>query len=155
MKICQECGSENKDESKFCGSCGADLSNVAAEPQSTFEQTPETTNQEVYKPHGNKNKWLGSILDIIGGLILYLLCGIGQIYLGLTKRGLVLCGIGLGVIILNMIFISISSSVATYFIILIIGIALTLYSAYDAYVCAIAINEGKPIPLLFGKFDFQ
>lgn len=38
--FCPNCGKEIPDESKFCGSCGADLSDVTSEPVTSEKQTP-------------------------------------------------------------------------------------------------------------------
>lgn len=99
--------------------------------------------------------WIAVILDILGGLLFYFLCGIGQIYLGLVKRGIVLGVCGLAVSVINVILMFALGDGVGSIISLILGFALMIYSAYDAYLCTNAINEGNPIPLLFGNFDME
>lgn len=145
MKICPKCGEKNKDIAKFCESCGGSLENIA--PMGT---------QANNKSPGNKNKWIAPILDIIGGLLLYCLSGIGQIlYLRLIKRGLVLCAIGFFITIITGIVAMFHDSYALTLISLFAGLALTFYSARDAYACSEAINEGRSIPPLFGSLDTE
>lgn len=110
--------------------------------------------QQTYQNRPHKNMWIAVILDIIGGLIFYFLSGIGQIYLGLVKRGIVLGICGIVVSIINAILILAFGDVGSI-ITLILGFALMIYSAYDAYLCTNAINEGNPLPLLFGNFDIE
>ena len=177
MKRCQNCGLENEDQAKFCSSCGSDLQNM--KPASQFDFNPNkdssyqqqdynqsnqsqnyqnqdiTFQEQSYRPANQKNVWIAIIIDVIGGMLLYFLCGIGQIYLGLTKRGVVLCLVGLLVTIINIVIVLLIDNVFGTLITLILGIALVAYSVYDAYQCTNAINEGRPVPLLFGSLDYQ
>lgn len=175
MKKCQACGYDNQDNANFCLSCGTKLLQVT--PNETLDFNPnndsqlqqpinnqnfesQNNQQNTYQEQNNnvpsqKNVILAVLLDVIGGLILYFLSGIGQLYLGLYKRGIVLCVLGVIVIIINMIIISSFDDLGGSLITLIIGIALVAYSAYDAYQCGNAINEGKTVPLLFGSFDIE
>ncbi|RAP51298.1 MAG: hypothetical protein BZ138_05495 [Methanosphaera sp. rholeuAM270] len=179
MKRCQNCGYENEDRAKFCLSCGEKLQNenpgnsgldFNPDKRNTQQQThtqqtqqpnntrPDYNNTGYQQPKASikqKNALLAAILDVIGGLILYLLSGIGQLYLGLYKRGIVLGIIGLVITAINMVIIVYIDNIFGTLLTLILGIALVLYSAYDAYSCANAINEGRSIPLLFGKFDLE
>ncbi len=186
MIICSNCGHENEDNAKFCGSCGFNVQNLASsdshidfEPDSNVNQETDYTSnidsqpdeeqfnnqqqfnnqpvnyQQSYQNRPHKNMWIAVILDIIGGLIFYFLCGIGQIYLGLVKRGIVLGVCGLAISILNVVLMFALGDGFGSIISLILGLALLVYSAYDAYLCTNAINEGNPIPLLFGSFDFE
>ncbi|MBQ2637109.1 MAG: zinc ribbon domain-containing protein [Methanosphaera sp.] len=98
-----------------------------------------------------KNPALAALLSGIAGFFIYLLGGIGQLYLGLIKRGIVLCLVGLVPIILNFLVLNTMLTL----VVLVLGIAYVVYCAYDAYVCAKAINEGMSIPLLFGILDLQ
>ena len=185
MKKCQACGYDNQDEANFCLSCGSKLFNVIPNESldfnpnedSTFQQTnnnqnfespnnqqnsqqqfnnqPNTYQGQNYQVPSQKNAGIAVVLDVIGGLIFYFLSGIGQLYLGLYKRGIALCIMGVLVTIINVIIISSFDDVGGYLITLILGIGLVVYSAYDAYVCTNAINEGRSIPLLFGAIDIQ
>lgn len=98
-----------------------------------------------------KNKWVATLLSGIAGFLIYFLCGLGQLYLGLIKRGIALCLIGFVPILLNIIFLN----TGIYSIITILGLVYVIYCAYDAYICTNAINEGRSIPLLFGMLDLQ
>lgn len=143
MKICKECGTQNKDDAKFCASCGANL-NVTnpISPQSNI-------------PVKSKNGWLAAILCIVGALILYCLCGIGHFYLRLNKRGIFFCVIGLALTLLNFVIKFISDTFMTTVIAFVIGMGFAIYSAYDAYNCASAINEARELPLIFGSIDIK
>lgn len=153
MKICPECGNTNSDNSKFCRNCGCNLENVAiANVGINQNSTAQTPNQAP----AQKNKWIASILNLIGGLILYCLCGIGQIvYLRLYGRGLILCAVGLFLSIISGIIIIFNESLLIDVLSFVIGMALVIYSAYDAYLCSQAINEGKKPPMLFGIIDSE
>lgn len=138
MKFCPKCGCKNPDQAKFCVDCGGDLENISS---------PQVTKQ--------KNKWVGVILDIIGGLISYFLVGIGQIfYLKLYKRGLIFCTIGALIVAFNMFLQFVTGGgLFITFISLILGMGWAIYAAYDAYKCVEAINEGREIPPLFSIQD--
>lgn len=85
-KFCRYCGSENKEDTKFCGSCGAKLDD---------EKTTNNTNTE----NTAKSKLAAGLLGIFLGYL-----GIHNFYLGyndkavaqllLTVVGWILCGIG-------------------------------------------------------------
>ena len=142
MKFCPECGAENFDEAKFCSECGADMPMIQDKPQSSAPS------------QGEKNKWIATVLDFIGGMILYCLCGIGHIlYLKLYSRGLILGAIGILISTVSLAISIFYDGLALTLITTIIGIALTIYAAYDAYKCSEAINEGRDIPPLFGSLD--
>ncbi|MCI5867554.1 MAG: hypothetical protein SOZ23_05175 [Methanosphaera sp.] len=85
-----------------------------------------------------KNKTIATVLGLI-------IPGIGQAYLGLYKRFIVLIIVD---IILSSL-ISVVGDIATYILLL-----LMLYSAYDASKCTDAINNNQPIPKLLG-IDLQ
>ena len=185
MKKCQHCGYENENGTNFCISCGSNIKDIEpTEPQTDINQNDEiirpnnnktydsqdyqqtdyqqqynnqqTTYQTPTAPvYGNKNAIIAVILDLIGGIILYFLCGIGQLYLGLYKRGIVLCIAGFIPVIINLVLSLSVSELVGALISLIVGVILVIYAAYDAYLCTNAINEGKPIPLLFGSLDIQ
>jgi len=184
MKTCSNCESQNPDEAKFCNVCGNDLQNIESvqlqqndyqsdvTQQQYDNQTYDTQNlqqtsnqqqynnsqsayQNNYKPTNQKNVIIAVILDIVLGFILYFLCGVGQLYLGLYKRGVVLGALGFVPMIIGSILIYSGNVGLGTIISLVLGIILIIYAAYDAYVCTAAINEGRPIPLLLGNFDIQ
>lgn len=180
MKTCTNCGKENQDNAKFCKMCGKSLqetvqsdaqsissqNNNPAHPidfnpnnqQQNYQQT-EYQQQNTYPTNytvvKHKKVWLAVILDIIGGLISYFLIGIGQLYLGLYKRGFFLCLLGLIPVVINIVCILTENEFSGSLISLLMGILLLIYSTYDAYLCTNAINEGRTIPLLFGSLDIQ
>lgn len=180
MKICEHCGNKNADELNYCVNCGNNLQNtksVEQEPninenteninqqnnnyQETYQQpnNPQTDYQQNYQLNKQvipqKITWLAPIINLIAGIIIYLLCGVGHFYLNLYKRGIVLCVAGIIPMIINLIFSLTISTFIGSLISLIVGIILVVYSAYDAYLCAKAINEGDSLPLLFGQIDIQ
>ena len=143
MKFCPKCGCENPDPAKFCIDCGAELPEVPSKTQNTSQKPAE------------KNKWIAPILDIVGGLISYFLCGIGHIfYLRLYKRGLVFCTVGAFIMAFNLLLQwAAGESLAVTLVSLVLGMGLTIYGAYDAIKCSEAINEGRMVPPLFGIAD--
>lgn len=185
MKKCPSCGYDNEDKANFCLSCGTKLLEITPNEtidfnpnnDSSVQQTNNNENSGLennqqssqqqfnnqqntyqggnYQVPSQKNVGIAVVLDVIGGLFFYFLSGIGQLYLGLYKRGIVLCILGVVVTFINMIIISNFDDIGGALLTLIIGIALVAYSAYDAYKCANAINEGRPIPLLFGSIDIE
>lgn len=176
MKTCTNCGKENMDNAKFCKMCGKSLQEtVQPDTQPTSGQNNDSSSQTDFNPNNkqqteyqqqntyptsytvvkHKNVWLAVLLDIIGGLIFYFLIGIGQLYLGLYKRGFFLCALGLIPTAIQLVGILTGNEFTFALISLLVGILLLIYSAYDAYLCTNAINEGRTIPLLFGSLDIQ
>lgn len=145
MKFCPNCGAKNKDEAKFCVDCGYELQDISSSQPKADAQTPQY--------NGQKNKWIAPILNFIGGMILYGLCGIGHaIYLRLFNRAAIFGAIGF---LLSAIFTVISIFYDTYAITILItaiGIGITVYATYDGYRCSQAINEGRELPTIFGGF---
>lgn len=145
MKFCPQCGAQNKDEAKFCVECGADIENIAAaQPKANTAQNnlPQTA--------GQKNKWIAPILNIIGGLILYALSGIGHaLYLKLYNRAAIIGALGLLLSAVSFIIMCFYNGSVLY-ILSCIGIGIMIYSAYDAYKCSQAMNEGRELPALWG-----
>ncbi|WP_455645412.1 hypothetical protein [Methanosphaera sp.] len=82
---------------------------------------------------------------ILAGVISFIFTGLGQLYLGFYKRGIVEFIIGY---VLVMV-VSLLGGSGTG---LIIGLAISLYYAYDACMCCDAINDNTVPPLLFGRF---
>ena len=70
IKFCRNCGTELNGNPKFCPNCGYDLQNFQV----------RTTNTNVVTPKGEKNIILSILLSVI-------FPGLGQIYLGLDKKG--------------------------------------------------------------------
>ena len=128
MKFCPQCGAQNKDEAKFCVDCGADIGNIAA-----AQPKAEPTQNNVPQTAGQKKTWLAPLLNIIGGLLLYALSGIGHaLYLKLYNRAAIIGALGLMISAVSFIIMCFYDGSALY-ILSCIGIGIMIYSAYDAY----------------------
>ena len=162
MKQCPKCGNDNDDEFKFCQYCGCQLTQDSTAGNSTqsvpnsnelnYDNTQYNNNQypsyqQNTYPKAQKNQYVAPVLNLIGGLILYILCGIGHFYLGLNKRGLVFCVLGFIPMIANVLLGNLAS--------LLVGLIIVIYAIYDAYICTQAINEGRSIPLLFNSLEVE
>nr|WP_294999106.1 zinc ribbon domain-containing protein [uncultured Methanobrevibacter sp.] len=113
VKYCRKCGFELPDENiKFCPSCGA----------STSSELQEIAADLVLNAHKN---------PILAAILSFFIIGLGQIYIGLTKKGIILfvsaivCGI-LGLIIIGWI----------------LWIIVWIYGIYDAYNSANKMSMG-------------
>lgn len=127
--------------------------------QNEYQQT-YNGQQNQYQPNyqfpDQKNMWIAIIANVVGGFIVYILSGIGYFYLGLYKRGLIICALGLVITLIGagVIYLTESSFMGSL-ISLILALILIAYSAYDAYLCTDAINHGQAIPPLFGILDLD
>ena len=111
-KFCQNCGFEMPKNSKFCPECGY---------STTGNQNPNNTNVVVYN---RKSPGLAAILS-------FLIVGLGQVYVGLTKKGILLF---IGAIISGILMLVFIGWIAW---LLIWG-----YGIFDAYNSAEKINQG-------------
>ncbi len=129
MIKCEKCGYENKDDAIYCESCN------------------EILLKEIYFPF--KNKWLAVLLSFIGGLVVPL-HGLGNVYLGFWKRFLVEFPVGLiTTVIINFLIYDGLRNIAIYPSIFLI--LWWIFTIYDTYNCANAINYARDIPKLFGR----
>ena len=130
-EICKNCGSklpkkktetatvEQKD-TKFCPKCGAEISKTAnACPKCGAKSQSNVIQQEQKSP-------------FIAGILSLIIFGIGQFYNGQPRKGALL--------FIGGYFISI---ILIYFFGYITYIIIALFSAYDAYKTAEAINRGE------------
>lgn len=130
-EICKNCGSklpkkktektvvEQKD-TKFCPKCGAEISKTAnACPKCGAKSQSTVTQQEQKSP-------------FIAGILSLIIFGIGQFYNGQPRKGALL--------FIGGYFISI---ILIYFFGYLTYIIIALFSAYDAYTTAEAINRGE------------
>lgn len=130
-EICKNCGSklpkkktektvvEQKD-TKFCPKCGAEISKTAnACPKCGAKSQSNVTQQEQKSP-------------FIAGILSLIIFGIGQFYNGQPRKGALL--------FIGGYFISI---ILIYFFGYITYIIIALFSAYDAYKTAEAINRDE------------
>lgn len=115
-----------------------------------FNNFNNTTTNVRIEP--SKNKYLATVISAIVGF-LFIFDGVGQLYLGFYKRFGVETGLS---IILNLIgyyfvyFVSIYVGLIVY----VISLIWLVYTTYDTYICADALNKGEPIPPLLGR-DIQ
>lgn len=130
-EICKNCGTklpkkktektvvEQKD-TKFCPKCGAEISKtVNACPKCGAKSQSNVTQQEQKSP-------------FIAGILSLIIFGIGQFYNGQPRKGALL--------FIGGYFISI---ILIYFFGYLTYIIIALFSAYDAYTTAEAINRGE------------
>lgn len=110
---------EQKD-TKFCPKCGAEISKTAnACPKCGAKSQSNVTQQEQKSP-------------FIAGILSLIIFGIGQFYNGQPRKGALL--------FIGGYFISI---ILIYFFGYLTYIIIALFSAYDAYTTAEAINRGE------------
>ncbi|MBE6505706.1 MAG: zinc-ribbon domain-containing protein [Methanobrevibacter millerae] len=110
IKFCQNCGSKIPKNTKFCFKCGASAVN------------PQTNN--TYPLVNQKSPGLAALLS-------FLIVGLGQVYVGLTKKGILLF---LGAIISGILMLVLIGWITW---LLIWG-----YGIFDAYNSAEKINQG-------------
>ena len=115
--FCEKCGREVNPNSKFCEACG----------------------NRIGTPQKRKNVYIALILSLI-------LSGLGTIYAGYTKKGLILAA-------LRLIFAVIGWYVPLFSVLTLI---VFIYGFYDAY-CEVQYANGvkKRYPLIFNKDSSQ
>jgi TM2 domain-containing membrane protein YozV len=101
-----------------------------------------------------KEPALALLLSLVGGLVSGLLIGLGQLYNGQVKKGIILCAVNI-VLAFTVLFIYICAGIVTIpllgigFIccipVLFIPLGLWFWAMYDAYVTADKINKGEPV----------
>jgi uncharacterized membrane protein len=98
-----------------------------------------------------KEPALALLLSLIGGLVSGLLIGLGQVYNGQIKKGIILsvAHVGAWAVIIGFYIVA---SIVTFGIgaiiclpVLVVPFLLWLYAMYDAYVTADRINKGEPV----------
>lgn len=109
------------EETKYCSNCGSQI-DVRAEicPECGVRQAPPKT----IKNNQEKNPALAALLS-------FLIVGLGQIYNGDVRRGVLLL---IGAIISAILWLVVIG--------IIFSIIIWLYAIYDAYTGAKMINEG-------------
>ncbi len=128
-KFCRECGveviqeEEPVKETKFCQNCGFEM------PRSS-KFCPECGYSTTGSPNRNNQKSPG-----LAAVLSFLIVGLGQIYLGLTKKGILLF---IGAIISGVLML--------VFIGWITWLLIWGYGIYDAYNSAEKINQGINVP---------
>lgn len=121
--LCPQCGTENPDQNKFCKECGSSL-------QPSPVQSPDNTKSSVQPPNFSQpvNEEKNPFLALICSLIIP---GLGQVYDGLTARGI---AIFFGTLVGLVIYI-------------IPGIFVWIFGMYDAYSLANKMNN-QEIPFM-------
>ena len=123
-KFCKNCGSEivveqaNEKDTKFCSNCGFEMpkaSKFCPECGTTAERVPPVMNTTTIVVPSNKSSGLAALLS-------FLIIGLGQVYLGLTKKGIIL--FVLAIISGILIFVLIGW---------ILWVLVWVYAIYDAY----------------------
>lgn len=147
MKTCPYCRTENDDNAIRCITCGAQLQMVNSNNNNNYNNNYDNNPNNNYTMRPQKNVALATLISIIAGLIVSFF-GAGHIYLKLYKRFLVEAIIAVLCTGLMRLFIITGSIAAFVFAILLI--VWYVYTCYDTYQCAKAINEGRPIPKLLG-----
>ena len=114
-KFCANCGFEMPKATKFCPECG---NPTDAAPPDRVNNTPNTVSMS------NKSPGLAAILS-------FFIIGLGQIYLGLNKKGIIL------------FLAAIISGVLTIILIgFILWLLIWAYAVYDAYTSAEKMRNG-------------
>ncbi len=135
MKFCRNCGSEishDADEvkqTKFCRNCGCEMGvDMKFCPECGVSMTGNIQNAPTQSVvHSQKSPILAAILS-------FLIIGLGQVYLGLTKKGIILFVLAIVSGFLMLIYIG-----------FIIWFLVWVYAIYDGYNSANKINEGTPV----------
>jgi TM2 domain-containing membrane protein YozV len=114
--LCSRCGIQNDDSAKFCQKCGT--ATAAPQPVATPPAPdPRMRGGSVPAGAGGKRYAVGKN-PTIAVLLSLVLAGIGQIYNGDVKKGLV------------MLAVAIVGGVFTYAL---VYLAVAIWSAFDAY----------------------
>ncbi len=127
-KFCKECGFEViAEENQFCSNCGykmpkgAKFCKECGTPVSDNTQTGTTVSTVI---SDEKNPVLAALLS-------FFIIGLGQVYLGLNKKGILLF---------------IGAIISGFLMLIIIGfltlVLIWIYAIYDAYNSAEKINSG-------------
>jgi hypothetical protein len=136
VPFCPKCGKEVPVEANFCPSCGY-----------AFNQVPPA--KPVILPN-QKNTGIAAVLALVLGI--FGLMGVGHVYVGKIKRGIILLIIGIIFGILSifstLILLSLFTGFSTFglgsigaIIVIIIDLALWIWQTYDAYSLAKKYNK--------------
>lgn len=150
MVACKNCGCELQEGAKFCKECGAEVivEEVSGEfqfcPKCCYKMAkglkfcPECGSPTSNTPHVNNtvNNTGNSVVNtnkdpLLAAILSFLIIGLGQIYLGLTKKGIILflAAIVSGVLMLILIGF-------------ILWLLIWAYAIYDAYNSAQKMQNG-------------
>ena len=164
--FCSNCGNEITEDVSFCPSCGVNLE--SPEPKANSNNTTkfcqncgsEIDENAMVCPkcgvgtkisNSNKNTAIAFILNLLIGPIAP---GIGQIYLGLTTKGiLMIAAYGISAILLGISIILIFALIGIPFVIIfgILLAAIYIYALVDAILSGQRIENGEDVEdSLFG-----
>jgi TM2 domain-containing membrane protein YozV len=131
MPFCENCGAQVSENTEFCENCGEKTGSSGPALSSPTDASPVTQPLQPDKTAidlKKKNPFLALVLSL-------LISGVGQMYNGQVKKGLVLL---VGLIIFFVAFWP-------------IAIIVWLFGMYDAYTTALKINDGVPAPDIFSN----
>ncbi len=183
MSKCDNCGFENDEDARICKRChymirqsyenDADYINTADNddsmdisydnPVEKREDIPKNTYayddgyylldnvQSVFEEDNLNNQSKKSVM--LGCLLSFFITGIGNVYAGLTKRGIV--EFILSLVINSFIPITPDFLVDFNSYILYMALIWEVYVIYDTYRCIKAINTNREIPFFLGFIDLK
>ena len=143
MVTCKKCGEEMPDEAKFCKNCGSELEQTQ-EANTKFcphcgGELPGDDNfcpecgkslsgeiESVQTPTVRKNK-----SPFLAAILSFFIIGLGQVYLGLVKKGILLFVLAIIAGILTLVIIG-----------WLLWFVIWIYAIYDAITSANKINDG-------------
>lgn len=130
MSFCENCGAPISENATYCERCGEKTGSPGPAPTS-----PSPAGQALPLQHAKDTAELQKKNPFIALILSLIITGVGQMYNGQLKKGLVLLVV---VIILWVFFWP-------------IAIIVWLFGMYDAYATARKINKGETMPDIFSK----
>ena len=143
MKYCTKCGYEMQDADRFCNNCGADMQLKRPEQPVAAPAAEKRPEQPVAAPTADMvTPDQLKVQPILAAVLSFFLAGLGQIINGQVVKGVViLAGVMIGGTLLTLL---------TFGLFMLLYPVLWFGSAFDAYLCAKKMEEGKAI----GKWSF-
>ena len=131
-KVCPNCGATIPADAVFCPNCGAKLAPtpVPAQPVPPPAPTPQPAYQPGSQPAPQAVQPVNKKEPILALILSFIIPGLGQIYVGNVKKGI--------------IFLIIA--VILYIFTGLIGIIFAIYTMYDAYKMAEIYNKTGQVP---------
>ena len=115
------------EETKYCPYCGVQLEKKYAVCPSCGKPQPDIEGIQRPRAAQRKNPMLAAFLSLV-------ITGTGQIYLGKVSRGIIYLA---GVLLLSVLL----DGVITFDEMMLLGVAISIISAWDAYRLAKKMNE--------------